>query len=439
MAETINMPKLGFDMAEGVLIRWVKQVGENINKGDVLAEIETDKATVEVESPAGGVVLQLIVNQGDVVPVNAPIAVVGAQGEKVDAKPTTDDRPQATSASKAEVQAEEKPAAEKPPALSKVEGAPQTQGTPASVSPTVSSPEASPIVHSPSSMVKASPLAKKIARDNKVDLSRVQGTGPGGRVTRKDVESALSSGLPSAVSRQPVPSFVAVLHDDETVQLTKLRQAIARRMTESKITVPHFYVTHEYKMDAVMAMRKQANEYLPDNEKLSVNDFVVKAVALALREFPNLNATFAGDKVVRHGAVNVGVAVAVTGGLLTVVNKNTDQLPLRQISVDVKQKVARAREGKVKPDDIEGSTFSISNLGMYDVENFIAIVNPPEAAILAVGSAKEVPVVENGEIKVGWRMKATVSVDHRVSDGAEAAQFMQSLAKYLEAPVLMLV
>lgn len=411
MAETINMPKLGFDMAEGTLVRWVKQVGENINKGDVLAEIETDKATVEVESPAGGVVLQLIVNQGDVVPVNAPIAVVGAAGEKVDA-------PVVESGKKKE----ERVADEKPPA-------PQTQVTPASVPSTVFTPS--------DGAIKASPLAKKIARDNNINLAQLQGTGPGGRVVRKDVESALAQ--PVTRISQPVSVAPVVSHDDETVQLTKLRQAIARRMAESKTSVPHFYVSHEYKMDAVMAMRKQVNEYLPDNEKLSVNDFIVKAVALALREFPNLNATFAGDKVLRHGAVNVGVAVAVTGGLLTVANKNTDQLTLRQISADIKQKVARARDGKVKPDDIEGSTFSISNLGMYDVENFIAIVNPPEAAILAVGSAKEVPVVENSEIKIGWRMKATVSVDHRVSDGAEAAQFMQSLAKYLETPVLMLV
>ncbi|GJQ51935.1 MAG: acetyltransferase component of pyruvate dehydrogenase complex [Anaerolineaceae bacterium] len=411
MAETINMPKLGFDMAEGTLVRWVKQVGENINKGDVLAEIETDKATVEVESSASGVVLQLIVGEGDVVPVNAPIAVVGAAGEKVDA-------PVVESGKKKE----EKVADEKPV---------QPTGQSASVPSAVSTPS--------DGAIKASPLAKKIARDNNINLAQLQGTGPGGRVVRKDVESALAGTTQSAVRSTFAPSFTAISHDDETVQLTKLRQAIARRMTESKTSVPHFYVSHEYKMDAVMAMRKQVNEYLPDNEKLSVNDFIVKAVALALREFPNLNATFAGDKVVRHGAVNVGVAVAVTGGLLTVVNKNTDQLPLRQISADVKQKVARARDGKVKPDDIEGSTFSISNLGMYDVENFIAIVNPPEAAILAVGSAKEVPVVENGEIKVGWRMKATVSVDHRVSDGAEAAQFMQSLAKYLETPALMLV
>jgi pyruvate dehydrogenase E2 component (dihydrolipoamide acetyltransferase) len=210
-------------------------------------------------------------------------------------------------------------------------------------------------------------------------------------------------------------------------------------MVESTTTVPHFYVTHEYKMDALMAMRKQANEFLPDNEKLSVNDFIIKAVALTLRQFPNLNSSFAGDKAVRHGSINIGVAVSVEGGLLTVVSRNTDQLPLRQISADVKRMVAGAREGKVRPDDIEGSTFSISNMGMYDVENFLAIINPPEAGILAVGSAREVPVVENGELKVGWRMKATISVDHRVSDGAEAAQFMQKLAEFLENPVRMLV
>ena len=193
-------------------------------------------------------------------------------------------------------------------------------------------------------------------------------------------------------------------------------------------------------MDAVLVLRKEINEFLPENEKISVNDFIVKAVALTLREFPNLNASFAGDKVVRHGAVNVGVAVAVENGLLTIVSKDADQKPLHQISTNLKRMAAGAREGKVKPDDIEGSTFSISNLGMYDVENFIAILNPPEAAILAVGSARKVPVVdENGEIKAGSRMKATISVDHRVSDGAEAARFMQSLAKYLEEPLRLLV
>lgn len=433
MAETINMPKLGFDMAEGTLVRWVKQVGENINKGDVLAEIETDKATVEVESSASGVVLQHIVDQGTVVPVNAPIAVIGAEGEKVESKPEGEaPKAEAPKQKAEEPKAEQKPAQEKQP--------PVAQQMPAS------SPQEAPVQQAAtpaeSGPVKASPLAKKIARDNKVDLSQVQGTGPGGRVVRKDVEAALSGAQPSAVSRPQAASTaqpVAVSQEDQRVQTTKLRQAIGRRLVESKQTIPHFYVTHEYKMDTLMAMRKQANEYLPDNEKLSVNDFILKAVALTLRQFPNLNATIQGNEVIQFGHVNVGVAVTVPGGLMTVVVKDADQKMMRQISSEVKTMAGRAREGKVKPDDVDGSTFSTSNLGMYDVDEFIAIINPPEAAILAIGSAKEIPVVDNGQIKAGWRMKATISVDHRVSDGAEAAQFMQKLAEFLENPVRMLV
>jgi pyruvate dehydrogenase E2 component (dihydrolipoamide acetyltransferase) len=318
---------------------------------------------------------------------------------------------------------------------------PAAQAQPAAAVP---SPHPAPVQQTAAPVetgpVKASPLAKKIARDRNIDLARVQGTGPGGRVVRKDVEAALAGGMQQAAGRQPMPATaVPVSAGDETIQLTKLRQAIARRMVESTTTVPHFYVTHEYRMDALMALRKQVNEYLPDDEKVSVNDFIIKAVALTLRQFPNLNTSFAGDKAIRHGSINIGIAVAVEGGLLTVVNKNTDQLSLRQISAEVKRMVAGAREGKVRPDDIEGSTFSISNMGMFDVENFLAIINPPEAGILAVGSAREVPVVENGQIKPGWRMKATISVDHRVSDGAEAAQFMQKLAEFLENPVRMLV
>ncbi|HSK87421.1 MAG TPA: dihydrolipoamide acetyltransferase family protein [Anaerolineales bacterium] len=444
MAETISMPKLGFDMAEGTLVRWVKNEGENINKGDILAEIETDKATVEVESSASGVVRKLLVEEGSVVPVGDPIAVVGSADEKIEETPTkvvepkaekkTDDQGGEELKTESEEERRKKEGSkteETPPPPAPPSGTMQTQPTPAPVSQAAAPAQEGPI--------KASPLAKKIARDKNVDLWQVQGTGPGGRVVRKDVEAALSSGQPSAVSRQPAPAAVPVSRADETIQLTRLRQAIARRMTESTTSVPHFYVTHEYKMDALMALRKQINDYLGEDEKLSVNDFIIKAVALALREFPNLNASFAGDKVIRHGAVNVGVAVSVEGGLLTVVNRNTDQQPLRAISSEVKRMVAGAREGKVKPDDIQGSTFSISNMGMFDVENFAAIINPPEAGILAVGSARQVPVVENGEVKVGWRMKATISVDHRVSDGAEAAQFMQKLAEFLENPVRMLV
>ena len=417
MAETISMPKLGFDMAEGLLVRWVKQVGENITKGDVLAEIETDKATVEVESSASGVVLQHIVDQGTMVPVNAPIAMVGQAGEVV-----SNQSPVISGQSKVE-----SPKSEEKPAL-------PTQPTPAPVAQASASSDSS-------SVVKASPLAKKIARDSNINLASVQGSGPNGRIVRKDVEAALSTAdrRPQTAAVSGPSSAVIVSHDDKVVATTKLRQAIGRRLVESKTTIPHFYVTHEYKMDALMDMRKQANAYLPDGEKLSVNDFILKAVALTLRQFPNLNAAIKGNEVIQFGHVNVGVAVTVPGGLMTVVVKDTDQKSMRQISAEVKSMAARARDGKVKPEDVDGSTFSTSNLGMYDVEEFIAIINPPEAAILAISSAREVPVVENGQVKAGWRMKATISVDHRISDGAEAAQFMQALAGFLENPVRMLV
>jgi pyruvate dehydrogenase E2 component (dihydrolipoamide acetyltransferase) len=418
MAETISMPKLGFDMAEGLLVRWVKQVGETINKGDVLAEIETDKATVEVESSATGVVLQLIVDQGTMVPVNAPIAIVGQAGEKVSSVEVSGVK-----------SVDEKPAAQ---------SAPTADSAPQAVASALSAVEGS-------GSIKASPLAKKIARDQKVDLSNVKGTGPGGRIVRRDIEKALASPLVTSplvasqlVTSQPVNQPTIQL-TDKTTSTTKLRQAIGRRLVESKTTIPHFYVTHEFKMDALMDMRKQVNAYLPDNEKVSVNDFILKGVALSLRQFPNLNATLKGTEIVQFGHVNVGVAVTVPGGLMTVVVKDTDQKTLRQISGEVKTMAARAREGKVKPEDVDGSTFSTSNLGMYDVEDFIAIINPPEAGILAISSAREIPVVENGQVKAGWRMKATISVDHRISDGAEAAQFMQALAGFLENPVRMLV
>lgn len=423
MAEIINMPKLGFDMAEGVLVRWVKNVGETIQKGDVLAEIETDKATVEVESAFSGVVLQQLVDPGTSVPVNDPIAVVGEEGEKVEGLTA---------------QVEKKPS---PGGSQKPADEPQSEEPDAKKA---EQPAQSKTAADPSDMLKASPLARKVAHDRKVDLGSLVGSGPGGRIVRRDVDAALAAGqkadLQKAEKSSSGPTNIEYSNiADETIQTTKLRQAIGRRLVESKSTIPHFYLTHEYKLEALLDLRKQLNGYLPEGEKLSLNDFVLKAVALSLREFPNLNATLSGDKIIRKGEVNVGVAVTVPGGLMTVVVKNTDQKPLRVISSEVKAMAARARDGKVKPEDVDGSTFSTSNLGMYDVEDFIAIINPPEAAILAISSAREVPVVENGQLKIGWRMKVTISVDHRISDGAEAAQFMQALAKYLEEPVRMLV
>jgi pyruvate dehydrogenase E2 component (dihydrolipoamide acetyltransferase) len=289
-----------------------------------------------------------------------------------------------------------------------------------------------------------------MAQERGIDLRQVPGSGPSGRIVKKDILSFQSSKVPQPAATLPAkleapmaPPLVTAAPrpaaEDQVVQVNRLRGAIGRRMTESKQQVPHFYVTHQYDMAPIMALRQEVNALLPEGEKTSVNDYLLKAVALTLREFPNLNATLKGDQIIRHGAVNVGVAVAVEGGLLTVVCRDTDRKSVRQISMEVRTMAGRARDGKVRPDDIEGSTFSVSNLGMFDVESFIAIINPPEAAILAVGSAREIPVVKDGQIVPGMRMNASISVDHRVSDGAEAARFLQALARPIEQPLLLMI
>jgi pyruvate dehydrogenase E2 component (dihydrolipoamide acetyltransferase) len=431
MAEVITMPKLGFDMAEGTLVRWLIAENESVEKGQILAEIETDKATVEVESAHSGVVRHHLVKEGDVLPVGVPIAVIGEADEEID-----------LGALVSELEAEEEPIA--PPAEPVAEAA-------AKMLAAETAPPAVPVTEAEGypGGVKVSPVARRMVEEHGLDITAIRGTGPGGRIIKRDIEAFLSrppapteEPAPPPSVAAPVPAFTPLGSPppDQVVQVNKLRAAIGRRMVESKQRVPHFYVTHEYDMGPVMALRKQINAMLEGSgEKLSVNDFIVKATALALREYPNLNASLKGDPVVRHGQVNVGVAVAVEGGLLTVVTRETDRKSLRQISDETREMVGRARQGKVRPDDIEGSTFSVSNMGMYDVEHFIAIINPPEAAILAVGSALQVPVVQDGEVVPGWRMKATISVDHRVSDGVEAAQFLQALAVYLEEPVRLLI
>ena len=427
MAEVVNMPKLGFDMAEGTLVRWVIPEGGEVAKGNVLAEIETDKATVEVESAFSGVVLRHLIKEGTPVPVGDPIAVVGEANENVDLDKL------GVGAPSVEAPAEPAPAA-----------APAPPAAPAA--PVEPEPAAEELPGLPEG-VRVSPLARRMAEEQGIDLRRVKGSGPQGRIVKRDIEqyqaqpalAAPAAAVPSAAAPLPVFSPVGPPPADEIAPLSRLRAAIGRRMVEAKVQAPHFYVTHEYDLAPVMEMRKQINAMLPEGEKLSVNDFVIKAVALALRQFPNLNASLSTEAIIRHGQVNVGVAVAVDGGLLTVVCRDADRKPLRQISLEVSSMAARAREGKVRPDDIEGSTFSISNLGMYDVESFTAIINPPEAAILAVGSARETPVVVNGEIKPGIRMKATLSVDHRVSDGAEGARFLQALEPYLQEPLHLLL
>jgi pyruvate dehydrogenase E2 component (dihydrolipoamide acetyltransferase) len=400
MAEIIPMPKLGFDMAEGTLVRKAKQEGEAVAKGDILADIETDKTTIEVESYAGGIVKAWLIDVGTRAPIGTPMVVIAAPGEEVDVAALR---------------------------------AAQPASAPAPAAPVGASLPASAAHTAESGTLRISPIARRMADERGIDPRQIKGTGPEGRITKKDIEACAA---PSAAAVSPV---VALSREDTTVPLTKLRSAISRRMTESKTSVPHFYITSDVDMDAAMTLRAQLNALLGDAGKLSVNDFIVKAVALTLREFPNLNAALKGDSVVRHGHVNVGMAVAVPGGLMTVVVKDADVKSLAQIAADSKAMVARARDGKIKPEDVDGSTFTVSNLGMYEVDSFTAIINPPEAAILAVGSVMKVPVVKNDALAVGQRMKATISADHRVTDGAEAAQFMQAFKKKLEEPLRLVV
>lgn len=438
MAELVTMPKLGFDMAEGRLVRWVKAEGDPVDKGEVIAEIETDKATVEVETSYAGVMFRHLAEEGTDLPVNAPIALVVDEGEE----PTDDeidallgdagaDVPEKAASTEDENQdePEEKKAEEEPEPEPEDEA--DSEATPAGGA-------------------RSSPLARRVAEEHEVSLNKVEGSGPGGRIVKKDIESYLESMRAEgreveaeAVGKtlQPVTAFTAgEIPGDEVIEMSRLRQAISRRMQDSNQNFPHFYLTRVYKTDALMKLRKEINQLLPDEDKLSVNDFILKAAALALRQYPNLNASIEDEEHIRrHGHVNIGVAVAVEGGLMTVVCKDADQKPIRIIAREIREMAGRARDRKVKNEDIEGSTFSVSNLGMFGIDEFAAIINPPEAGILAVSAVQQLPVVEEGELTIGSRMKATLSADHRVTDGAEAAEFMGVLAEYLEGPLRLLV
>ena len=416
MAEFIVMPKLGFDMREGVLVSWVKDLGDTITKGDVVAEIESDKATLELEAQNEGLLLHLIADAGDVVPIGGNMAIVGQKDEDIAGMLESVSGQAAAAAESPEMDSQSTQAEVQKPSTSEA------------VAAAGAYPEG----------VKATPVARRIARQQGVDLSVINGSGPSGRIRKSDVEAHIADAekaAPTMPSAAPVPAVAG----DSEIPMSRLRQAIGRRMVQSKTTAPHFYVTSEVDMGAALALRKEINTLLPAEQKVSVNDMIVKAAALALRDFPNLNASYAGEMVIQHQQINVGSAVAVEGGLLTVVQKNTDSSTLAQIAIDNKAMVARARDGRSHTDDFDGVTFTVSNLGAFEVDHFIAIINPPNAAILAVGSAQEVPVVVDGELAVGWRMKATISADHRVTDGAEAASFMQQFKATLETPIKLLL
>jgi pyruvate dehydrogenase E2 component (dihydrolipoamide acetyltransferase) len=417
MTEVI-MPKMGDGMEEGTLLEWLKKDGESVKSGEVIGNIQTDKATLELESPGSGVLTGFLIKEGDTVPVGQPIAAILAKGESLPANWGSGKALAAVAA--------DAPAA-------------AAAGTPFAPAATQEF------------RVKASPLARKIAQEAGLDLAGVAGSGPGGRVTEKDVRAALAKGpaikieptkdleilLPAASPVVSSPVHVFVTPNDTKVPLTRLRGIIAQRTQQSKQEVPHFYVTVEVDVEAIAALRDMFKK--EESGNVSVNDFVVKATANALRKMPELNSTFMGDHVLIHGAVHIGMAAAVNEGLLVPVVKNADQLTLREVAAKSKELVGKARDGKLGLDDMSGSTFSLTNMGMLNVDNFGAIINQPNSGIIAISSARKVPVVmPEGSIVARSRMNLTGSFDHRVVDGAVGAAFMNLVRDYLQKPTSLL-
>ena len=411
MATNVVMPQMGYDMREGTVVRWYKQEGETVDRGEVIADIETDKATVEFEAYTGGVLGRIVAEAGIAVPVGELIAIITEPGESVP-----------------DIAA---------PAASPAQAAPAAPApAPAAADP---APAAAPAPASDGG-VRSSPIARRLARERGIDLSLVTGTGPNGRITERDVENyqAAPATPEPAPAAAPTPEPVAA-PSDSRIELSRMRQTIARVTSDSKTTAPHFYVTAEIDMGKAMSLRRDVNDESDPENRVSVNDLMVKACALALQKHPKFNSFFRGDHLEVHGAMNIGIAIALESGLILPGVSNCESKSLLQIAAGTKDLIARANSGTLRNEEYSSTTFSISNMGMFDVESFTAIIYPPHAAILAVGSVKQQPVVRDGELAVGTMMKATLSTDHRVADGAEAAQFLMEIKRVLENPVSLLL
>lgn len=422
MAEIIYMPKLSDTMTEGVVAEWNKNVGDKVDSGELLAEIETDKATMEFESFYDGVLLHIGVNKGETAPVNAVLAIIGEEGEDVD---------KILAEAKTAAPAEEKEEEKATPSPEPVKVTPTPAPTPQPVVTPAAQPAAA--VAESNGRIFASPLAKKMANEKGIDLANVIGTGDGGRIVKKDIDHYQPYVAPMAGGRKPhvgVESFT-----DEPV--SQMRKTIAKRLAESKFTAPHFYLTLDIDMDTAIATRKSINEM--GGVKISFNDMVVKACALSLTEHPTVNSSWLGDTIRRNQHVHIGVAVAVDEGLLVPVVRFADGKGLSEIGDEVRTLAKKAKDKKLQPAEWEGNTFTISNLGMFGIEEFTAIVNPPDSCILAVGGIKQVPVVKDGQVVPGNVMKVTLSCDHRVVDGASGAAFLNTFKKYMENPVALLL
>lgn len=427
MATEVVMPKLGADMQEGKIVRWLKKEGERVQKGEIIAEVETDKADIEMEAYASGVMRKILAPEGQVAPVGTVIAVIAAEGEDVSGV--------LAGKAPAAAPAPAKPAA--PPPASRVEAPAPAEA------------------RGPAGRVKASPLARRLARERGVDLRLLQGSGPGGRVVRADIEQAATS-APAVAAAAPRPAVApvpaapaapaaavpaavaAAAAAGEAIPLTPIRRAIASRMVQSKAPVPHFYLTLDADMTRAQELRASLNAH-DETLKLTVTDILLKACALTLPKHPYVNASFAGDKIQFHREVHVGIAVALEDGLITPVLRDVHRKALTQIAREARDLAERARNRKLKADEISGATFTISNLGMFGIEEFSAIIVPPEAAILAVGAIQDAPVAEEGRVVIRPRLRLTLSCDHRVVDGATGARFLADLKKLLEAPYPLLL
>lgn len=416
MAEVVRLPKMSDTMTEGVIVKWNYKVGDTVKSGDILAEVETDKATMDMEVYAKGTLLHLALNEGDATPVDSIIAVVGNPGEDFQSLLGSAPAPAATPAVVVEAAAAPAPVAATPVAAAPVAAAPVS-------TPSVSNDE----------RLKASPLAKKLAEEKGIDITQIQGSGENGRIVKKDIETF----TPAATKASAVALVPAGEESFHEVNVSQMRKTIASRLGESKFSAPHFYLTLEINMDKATQAREQMNTV--SDVKISMNDIVIKAAAAALRKNPNINSSWLGTKIRYNHHIHIGVAMAVEDGLLVPVVRFADNKSLSQISSEVKEYGKKAKEKKLQPQDWTGNTFTISNLGMFGIDEFTAIINPPDACILAVGTVKDTVGVVNGEIKPVKTMKVTLSCDHRVVDGAMGAQFLKTLKEYLEEPYRLLV
>jgi pyruvate dehydrogenase E2 component (dihydrolipoamide acetyltransferase) len=416
----VVMPQMGADMEEGTIVRWMKREGDAVERGEIIAEIETDKANVEIEAFESGVFRKVIAGEGDTVPVGAVIAVIAAPD---------DDISQYEGAAVAAAPAESK--AEPPPSPAPPAPAPAAPA-PAAEAPAETATPPSPA--RTNGRVRASPVARKLAEESGVDLSRVRGTGPDGRIVRRDVEAALAQQAAPRPSAPPVQAAPV-----ETVAMSKIRQTIARRMSQSKREAPHYYITADIDMTQAERMRRDLNDDLGDAAHVTVNDLLVKGAALALARHPMFNTWLVDGEVQRHAAINVCIGIALEEGLIAPAVLDCRDKPLAQIARESRSLVERAKSGALKPEEYTGGTFTISNLGAYGVETLVAIIQPPQTAILGVGAMQATPVVRDGAVSVAQTMKVALSADHRVTDGAEGAVFLAEVRRLLEHPVALVL